>query len=403
MGIQRADLALLHGSMDDLSRTLMAGRSQREGKRQFDVATNQRGEENRLDRAMREQEFGLRREDAADARSDRREGLEAQKAHYKAQESHSQAILKNAGVQAGIKQMNDAFAALERGVKNGTMDAKTASARAKQIVTFMRSSPDAVIGQTPFAPLLDGDADLFQMPEEIKPKPYLDENGNPIGDYMGNTFTRRPAPRDDRSDITYDAVKDELGNPTAEMKPSRIQRKVAPGDLDAALKAQTGGAADPAAAAAGVYDRVNGQLKLKGATNSPAAVPARTPAPADLDRALRSLDVGAQPPSFQAPPALGAPTSTAAAAPAQGGGLGATKVMLEAGQTRGSSDEDLLQPNGLFDAVFPQAKSLNPAQKQHLVQWISNNPDASKARVLLVLENIHREERDREQWKTRGL
>lgn len=124
MGIQRADLALLHGSMNDLSRTLMAGRSQREGKRQFDVATNQRGEENRLDRAMREEEFGLRREDAADARSIGREGLDVQKQNQASLEDYKRQMLAAKSDDQKMQIFSDML-------KSGTMTPQSLDAMSK--------------------------------------------------------------------------------------------------------------------------------------------------------------------------------------------------------------------------------------------------------------------------------
>lgn len=110
--------------MDDLSRTLLAARNQRENRRQFDSAANQRAEENRLERALREQEFGLRREDAADARAIRREGLAAQEAQARSMEDYRRDML-------AAKSDEDKMRLFSDMLKSGALDERGLAAMSK--------------------------------------------------------------------------------------------------------------------------------------------------------------------------------------------------------------------------------------------------------------------------------
>lgn len=153
-----AELELLRRSFGDLGDSLYRGR----------VLRQQQDQDRRREELEREM-LNLRREDQSDARLNRRESLEAQKArhqeataHEGRMESYQQKLLGNQQAQAGIKQLNDAFAALEQGVRNRTIPAKVANAKARALVQQMRQMPEMVLGQTPFATLLEGDGDLFQ-------------------------------------------------------------------------------------------------------------------------------------------------------------------------------------------------------------------------------------------------
>jgi hypothetical protein len=117
--MDRRDLALLLESADDLGDTFARNRLMKQRENEFNLTRADRTRESDLDRAMREKEFGLRRDDAADLRAVRREGLAETGRHHAAIEDY-QARLAGAKDEAAkwdiLREMGKAGMLTEEGL-----------------------------------------------------------------------------------------------------------------------------------------------------------------------------------------------------------------------------------------------------------------------------------------------
>lgn len=208
--MDRRDLAILLGSMDDLGDTFARNRLMRQRQNEFDLTRSDRTRESDLDRAMREKEFGLRREDAADARAVRRESIDAQKSHYANTEAHQAQMADYQRQLLAAKTDEDKFQVLIQMGKEGML---TDDGLAK-----MSEAMNQKFGQAGIR------VQLFRQPAATAktPTPYKHPTTGKEFVTYGNTILSADAPYAEVSDVTEDALGG--GKRT-------VTRKVPAGDL----------------------------------------------------------------------------------------------------------------------------------------------------------------------------
>lgn len=206
-------MELLHGSMRDLGHTL--GRNR-------DRAAHQRDSD--LDRRMREEEMGLRREDQQDARATRRAGYAAQQSHQQRMEGYQKQMLAAKTEEQKLAIWNDI-------VKSGAATQETLDAMGKAMSDKL------------------GVEVKLQMPvKDRKPKGF--QVGNQKGIYnpeTGNFETEKPRAAgrrtlkigaDGNETITQDLSKEELDAFMAKEGPASAGGEADLGLLDT-IKADT--------------------------------------------------------------------------------------------------------------------------------------------------------------------
>lgn len=158
-------MELLNRSMSDLGHTLQNNRA-------LTLQDRDRQDRRKLDEEM----MRIKRDDMASDRSFKEREVTAREEQTANQEKWRTDMLKNQQVQAGIKQVHDFYTSLETGVKNGTISPDVANARARKMVETMKQSTLMVLESTPFAALLDGDKDIFKLPEKGRMKTREENN-----------------------------------------------------------------------------------------------------------------------------------------------------------------------------------------------------------------------------------
>lgn len=199
---------LLNSALGDLAGTFQRNRALRADEDERRTRTG-------LDRemmALRLQEHGLRREDAADARSVRREGLQAGAAHQKRLEE----LAKEGNADKRAKMGLDFLAELN---KSGQLTDEGLKAMEGK---FGEMLGGAGIG-----------VKLFRAAETKGVKEYQHPRTKREFISYGNTLL----PADEPTDTITEEIDELSGEPKR-----KVTRRVKPGDLEAAMKAGVGGA-----------------------------------------------------------------------------------------------------------------------------------------------------------------
>lgn len=171
-----AEMRLLNDSVSDLAHTLAstAAERRRQALDEKMAEFRKRGldiEEQRANNASDYQERMLQKQDALN--------------------DYHKGILERGQVQDVIKQLNGAHDSLQSEVDAGRMTSEEASKRASNALNAIQATGKLGWDFSKFG-VLGTD---FKASEQKTPHPYYDEEGNPIGDYYGNTYLKRDRPR----------------------------------------------------------------------------------------------------------------------------------------------------------------------------------------------------------------
>jgi hypothetical protein len=330
-----AEMKMLGDALDDLSGTFQRNRAMSAQERRDKAREELERMQLEDNRTYRKGQLEAEATEAKDRAANRASYLENQRqrnaestAHEGRLEAYQKQMLEKQETQAAIAGLEKQFELLERGVREGSIDSKEANRRAKAMVGAIKQGPSLILRQTPFAALLDGEADLFTSPQKKKGRVvYKPDPNDPEGpliptvsqdldeaemqDLLRKTGQRQPAPPPEPPPSRLDKIKDALKGPVGEAAGKALRlgtaattlgasevpgliRRLLSGDQAAGTNAPpesaTAGLPPPAVAPGGTpkpTDKTDAQLLQEAA----AAIRQKPEARAAIERRLREWGI----------------------------------------------------------------------------------------------------------------